>query len=405
MRSRSPLSLAAALLAALPLAATGATGPAITGLTATADDAETAARNPAGLTRLDRAEWVGGVRVFYADSESDTTLDGAPALADDSSTTLFIPSVYYARPLNEDITLGISLTVPSGLGSDPGNETVGRYLLDEWSLGYVSLAPAVGYRVNERLSVGGTVNFNYAAYDYETAVFNGTGEPDGTMELSASDFGVGFQFGLLYEFTPATRVGLNYRSSSSSDFSDTPELSGLTPEREDALEDGIRNQEFDLESDFPQSLVAGVYHEFADGRSATLDVAWIDFSEYGLTSATVGETTIELEDGEYEDIWAVSAGYSWPLDSQWTMRVGAAYASSGIEDENRTFAFRLDRVIGAGVGAEYQWDRDRVLGFNLTYYDLGEGQVEADIPLVGTLSGEYSSNYALGLDFTLRWLR
>lgn len=398
-------SLAAALIAGLPLAAGATTGPAISGLVATADDAETAAKNPAGLTRLDRAEWVGGVRVFYADSESDTTLDGGPSLSDDSSTTLFIPAVYYARPLNEDITLGISLTVPSGLGSDPGNETAGRYLLDKWSLGYVSLAPAVGYRVNEKFSVGATVNFNYAVYDYETAVFNGIGEPDGTMKLSASDFGIGFQLGLLYEFTPTTRIGLNYRSSSTSDFSDTPELSGLTPEREAGLEDGIRSKKFSLESKFPQALVAGIYHQFPDGKSATVDVAWVDFSQYGLTSAVVGDTSIEVQDKKYDDIWAVSAGFSWPLDDRWTMRVGAAYASAGIDDQNRSFAFRLDRVVGAGVGAQYQWDKDRLVGVNLTYYDLGDGRVDQDIPLVGTLSSEYSSNYALGLDFSIRWLR
>lgn len=292
--SHKPLILAATLLAGLPLPAAGATGPAITGLAAAADDAETSARNPAGLTRLDRAQWVGDLRVFYADSESDTALNGGALQADDSSTTVFIPAIYYARPLNDDITLGISLTVPSGFGSDPGDSTVGRYLLDEWSLGYVSLAPAVGYQVNEKFSVGAALNFKHAAYDYETAVFNGIGEPDGSMKLEADDFGMGFQLGLLYEFNPTTRVGLSYRSSSSSDFSDTPELSGLTPEREDALEDGIRSKKFRLESEFPQSVVAGVYHEFSDGKSATLDVAWIDFSQYGLTSATVGETSVEL---------------------------------------------------------------------------------------------------------------
>jgi len=404
MNSRTN-SLIAALIAGLPLTAFATTGPAITGLVATADDAATAATNPAGLTRLHRPEWVGGVRVFYADSESDTTLDGGPSLTDDSSTTLVIPAVYYARPQNEDVTLGVSLTVPSGLGSDPSNNTVGRYLLDEWSLGYVSLAPAAGYRVNEKFSVGATVNFNYAAYDYETAVFNGIDEPDGRMELSDSDFGIGFQLGLLYEFTPTTRIGLSYRSSSTSDFADTPELTGLTPEREDALEEGIRNKKFQLESEFPQSLIVGVHHQLPDGKSVTLDVGWVDFSQYGLTSATVGETTVEVSDAEYDDIWAVSAGFNWPLDDQWTMRVGAAYASSGIDDQNRSFAFRLDRVIGAGVGAQYQWGKDRVVGLNLNYYDLGDGPVDTDIPLVGALSSEYSSNYALGLDFSIRWLR
>lgn len=62
-------------------------------------------------------------------------------------------------------------------------------------------------------------------------------------------------------------------------------------------------------------------------------------------------------------------------------------------------------MIGAGIGAQYQWDRDRLVGVNFSYYDLGDGSVEKDVPLVGTLSSEYSSNYALGLDISIRWLR
>lgn len=42
---------------------------------------------------------------------------------------------------------------------------------------------------------------------------------------------------------------------------------------------------------------------------------------------------------------------------------------------------------------------------NLTYYDLGSAPVSTAIPLVGTLSGDFSSNYAIVLDLTSRWIR
>jgi hypothetical protein len=31
--------------------------------------------------------------------------------------------------------------------------------------------------------------------------------------------------------------------------------------------------------------------------------------------------------------------------------------------------------------------------------------VSTNIPLVGTLSGQFSTNYAIGVDLTLRWIR
>jgi long-chain fatty acid transport protein len=400
-----PLYAAAVLAAGLPLKAAATDGPAMTGLIASAEDAVTAATNPAGLARLHQAEWVGGIQTFYTASDFTTTVQSVGASSSSSSSSsLAIPALYYARPLNEDITLGASLTVPSGLGSNPGDKTPARYLLEKWSLGYASLTPAAGYRVNDRLSFGVGVNLNYALYDYQTAVFNGPRQPDGKMELRDSSFGLGFQAGTLYELTPVTRFGLTYASATSSSFSSTPELSGLTSQREALLPIGVRNNTVTLKSKFPQHVAAGAWHEFADGKSASLDVVWVNFSQFGLSSATLGSNSIDVNNQRYNDIWAASAGMKWPLDEKWTLRLGAAYASSGVDEANRSFSLRLDRVIAGGVGTEYRWGKDRVIGVNLTYYDLGSAPVSANIPLVGTLSGNFATNYAVGLDVTLRWI-
>jgi long-chain fatty acid transport protein len=392
--------------AGLSLKAAAADGPAMTGLIASAEDAVTAATNPAGLTRLHQAEWVGGIQTFHTASDFTTTVQSVGgSSSSSSSSSLAIPALYYARPLNENITLGASLTVPSGLGSNPGDKTPARYLLEKWSLGYASLTPAAGFRVSEQLSIGVGVNLNYALYDYQTAVFNGPGQPDGKMELRDSSFGVGFQLGTLYELTPMTRFGLTYASATTSSFSSRPELSGLSSQREALLPVGIRNSQVTLESKFPQHVGAGAWHEFVDGKSATLDVIWVNFSQFGLSSATLGGQSIVVNNQRYNDIWAASAGMKWPLDDKWTLRFGAAYASSGVDTENRSFSLRLDRVIAGGVGTEYRWGKDRVVGVNLTYYDLGSAPVNASIPLVGTLSGNFTTNYAIGLDLTLRWIR
>jgi long-subunit fatty acid transport protein len=136
-------------------------------------------------------------------------------------------------------------------------------------------------------------------------------------------------------------------------------------------------------------------------------VAWIDFSQFGLSSATLGSRSIEVSNSRYNDIWGASAGINWPLDEKRTLRFGVAYASSGVDMANRSFSLRLDRVIGAGAGAgaEFRWGQNRMVGVNLTYYDLGSAPVSTHIPVLGPLSGEFSRNYAIGLDLTLRWIR
>jgi long-chain fatty acid transport protein len=348
---------------------------------------------------------VGSLSAIYAASDFTTPSQSfGGSQTSSNSSALAIPAAYYARPINSDLTFGISLTVPSGLGSDPGDSTPARYVLEKWSLGYVSLTPAVGYRLTDKLSVGFGLNLNYALYDYQTAVFNGPGQPDGKMELRDGNFGLAYQLGILYELSPATRFGVSYGSSSTSTFTSTPSLTGLTPQREAALGTGIRNSNVTLTSEFPQHLGAGTWHQFADGKSVTLDLLWVNFNRFGLSSATLGSESIEVNNARYQNIWGATTGINWPVNEKWTLRAGAAYVSSGVDSENRTFALRLDRIWGAGLGTEYLWRKNRVVGVNLTYYNLGGAPVSTTIPLLGTVSGEYSTNYAIGLDLTLRWI-
>ncbi len=392
----------------LATAAHASTGPAQSALTAPANSAVTAATNPAGLARLKESEWVVQLLAFSSDSTFVTTADSyAGVTKEDSSGSFVIPSLFYARPISERLTFGFSITIPGGLGEDLDDDGPQRYLLDEWSLGYVSVAPAIGYQLNERWSLGAGLNINYSVLQYESAVFNF--DPtigDGKMEIEASDLTLGFQLGVLYELTDRTRIGLGYRSENDPKLSDTPEFSNLGPLRQQLLDQGgILNQKITLESQFPQVINAGLYHQFANDVEFTVDVAWIDFSEYGFSDVKLGSQSLTTADTEYEDIWAVSAGMSWPVKDRWQLKFGAVYASSGVKDENRTFTLRLDEIWGVGVGAEYQWRKDRVLGVNLNYYEIGDGPTETDVPLRGRLAGEFSKREALGLDFTFRWLR
>jgi len=388
-------------------AAANANGPAFSGLFANANTAQDASYNPAALTRIKDPEWMGDVVGFSTHSTDVVTATVGPVTGSTSvenSGGMAIPGLYYARPWNERIGLGVSLSVPSGVGSDPGDATIGRYLLEQWSLGYVSLAPAVGYRVNEKFSVGVAAAVNYSLYDYKTAVFNGPGQADGTMELKGGAFGFGYRLGLLYELSPQTRLALAYRSSTSSSFDGTPDLSGLTPQREQVLQAaGVRNANVNMTTRFPQMLGVGAYHEFANGASVSFDGGWIDFAQFGLTEFSLNNNSIQTPSGKYKDIWAGTGGLNWPLNERWTARFGAAYVSSGVNNENRNFALRLDRIWGIGAGAEYRWGKDKSIAADLNYYNLGPAPVTASVPGIGSLSAEYSSNYAIGLHITFRW--
>lgn len=171
--SRIAAALGLGLGAASLPATVGAASPAFTGLAAVADDAEGALTNPAGMTRLDRPTTSLGALVaqgfgsFEVDQQR-TTVDGGDP--DNSNDPIAIPSAYYVRPVGDRWRVGISLTVPSGFGSDNGGRWAGRYYSDSYSLVYVALTPAVAWRVDEHWSVGLGVGINYTLSSSEVGL-------------------------------------------------------------------------------------------------------------------------------------------------------------------------------------------------------------------------------------------
>jgi long-chain fatty acid transport protein len=373
--------------------AVASSGPVQTGLLAQADSAITAASNPAGLSRLEQTEWLGQLNVFVSDSTFEQDTPSGPEVTD-SDGSLVAPFIYYARPLNDKWTVGGSVT-GMGFGEDVGGEGPGRYLIDEWALVLLKLAPAVSYRINEKWSVGAALNINYTYYSFETAVFNGVGNPDGRMEIEADDINFSPQIGLLYEFSDTTRFGLNWTGESNPELSDTPEYTGGTGPLE----------EVKIESTMPQMIGAGVWHQFSGGSAVTVDALWVEFSKFGMSEVYLNNGSIETKNQDFEDAWLFTLGYTYPISPKWLLKGGVLYSTQFIKDENRTQNFKMDQMMGVGVGAEYQWGENINIGLNFNYYDFGEAPIEADVPGFGTFTGRYTKHDAYGLDFTIRWRR
>ena len=112
----SKLLIALAVFLILPSFVAAEIGPALSGLTGSANDATAVFFSPAGITRLDQSEMV--VQAAFAFKESKFEVDEATysgGNADNDQQIAVIPGVFYAKPLNERWHLGLSVNVPSGL--------------------------------------------------------------------------------------------------------------------------------------------------------------------------------------------------------------------------------------------------------------------------------------------------
>ncbi len=383
-------------------------GPVFTGLSAAAENASTAYSNPAGLTRLDNTEFVLQFTGLY--SVSDFVLkEGTTAEGDGpekNENFIYIPSLYFNKPVGEKLRLGFTFNVPGGIGSDYGDDDwAGRFSLQETTLFYLAFTPVVAYRVTDWLSLGGGISITYVNYDTKAAINNRFENiSDGKIELEVDGWGVGFTLATLIEVSPRFRFGVVYRSESEPELKGKPEFKNIGPIRENILRNlGLLGAEVNAEMKTPQSLQAGLYYELNDNISFTLDGMWFNFEEFGAEQVSVGDNSIAV-DTEFEDVWAFSVGTKYRLSEKWAVAAGFFYASELSTDENRTLGFPIADIWGTGIGFVRELTGKRRLHFNFNYLGFGDAPIDTEqSDLSGRIVGKFEDNYILGFDIAIVW--
>src|SRR5208282_5919771 len=111
-------------------------GTASAGQAAMAEDASTAASNPAGMTLLDRSQLMTSPGALLPSTNFDVAPQTTTSGGGGGNAGVFFPigSFFYVNKLNERVRLGVAVFSDYGLGGDYGKTWVGRYYITEASL-------------------------------------------------------------------------------------------------------------------------------------------------------------------------------------------------------------------------------------------------------------------------------
>lgn len=378
--------------------------PAISGVAASADDASVAGTNPAAMTRFDKRNMKFEILGFFSDNTfaGQVGEDGREFESKDSSTTI-VPSANMVTPVRDNLWFGWTI-LGSGFSDDYEDGWAGRYLIEEYDLVYISAFPSLAMKVNEKFSVAASLALTYTMYEQIKAVPNiDPGYEDGKLKGSADGWSVGWALSGLYEFSEQTRVGFSYRSKIEPDLEGKAKFSGLGPITESILDAaGLLNAKLNVQSAQPQSVVAGMYHEFEDKSALTVDGVWADFSNFKLSEIYVNDNRFVETEVDYEDIFAVSASYSRQVADRWRVGVGGFVTNDMVEDDKRTLTLRLDRIWSIGAGFEWQWKENRRVSASLNYLKIDDAPVSTPpIGDVGSVTGKFTKRDTIYLRVAL----
>lgn len=372
--------------------------PAVSGLSATIDDAAVAGLNPAGMTYFDRKSSRFEVLGFFSESTWEGRLDeSSPTVSIDDDSSLVVPVAAVVIPFRKNWWFGFTIQ-GVGFTEEYDDDWPGRYFLQEYEQISISAYPSIATRLSDKLSVALSLPLTYTSFDQRKAVPNiDPGYNDGSLQIDTDGLSVGFGLSMMYDISPRTRFGAVYRSAQDPELDGNAKFSDLGPITEAILDNaGLIGANVDVTSKLPQSVTAGISHDFENDHSMTFDVIWSGFSEFILAEVYVNGDQIIANEQEYEDILAMSASYSWPIKDRWRLGIGGFYVSDMLKDDNRTVALRLDSVWSLGAGVEWKWKENRTVTASLNFLKSGDAPVSTpELPGFGSVAGEFTERHTI----------
>lgn len=354
----------------------GGQGVSFAGSTAKALDPSTIFFNPAGMTRLKGNQADASVSYIAPHAkfnfESQTGTAGIMTRRDvDGGKAAFVPAAYGVWDYQDDLKFGISLNVPFGLSTEYDKNWIGGQYNRKSAIETIAVTPSVAYKVNDVLSIGGGVTVQHVSGELTRTATTTVG---GDVKLSASDVGVGYTLGTLYEYSDAGRIGLSYRSRIKHRLDGDVNVTGSAVP--------AINTSYDAYADItlPDILSAGWYHQVDDKWAVMSDVAWTNWSVWKQLDVQRKATGALASSTEYHfsDTYFVSLGASYQYSDTIKLQTGIAmdqgaandtYRNAGIPDSDRRWLsfgveYKPSDTLTARIGVSHIWGKDAYVNEN-----------------------------------------
>lgn len=349
-----------------------ALGSAFSGSTTTINDASTVYFNPSGMTRMKDPILTGGVHVLRPDSDltnTGTTFGGAPVTGGESGSpydTEAVPNLFAVIPVKEDLWFGLGVNAPFGLANEYDEGWFGRYDSTSSELKTINVSPVLAYKMNDKLSIGGGVDIQYADADLRTAVFDGA---EGESKLAGDDISVGYNFGLTYTPVEGTVIGAHYRSDIEHKLDGRVSLTGSA------------TSDFDfpgtVELHLPSIATFGVAQDVGEKWTVTGQVTWFEWSNFeAITTVLDNGSVLSSVAQNYDDTFAYALGVEYDYSDALTLRAGYQFDETPTVDGFRTSRTPDGDRNWFAVGATYETTDKISVDLAAVYIDISEENID-----------------------------
>lgn len=407
--NRLPLGLALAGMASLTHAAgfalieqnASGLGNAYAGSAAVAENASTIFYNPAGMTQLQARELSAGISLVKPSFKFQDQGSSVGALAGnggDGGTLGVLPNAYLSYALNKDLYLGLGVGAPFGLATEYDAPWLGAAQSTSFDIKTYNVNPSLAYRVNDKVSLGMGLNWQRIEAEYKR--YAGVSLPV-PLTMTLDDNAWGWNVGALFTLSPATKIGMSYRSTVKYD---------LTGKIDVALPGASSGAKADLE--LPDTFILSAAQQISDRWQLLGDVSWTGWSTIPkidvirTTGPGVG-TIAQRLDSNFRDTWRVALGGTYKYSDSIRLKLGTAYDQTPVKGAaTRLVALPDNNRLWFSAGAQWLAGKGSTLDVGATYLYMKDAKINNDqssaVPSRGRVTGTFEdSAWLLGAQYSM----
>ena len=444
MRVESSMKVIPALMALAFAGAAGASGFQLTeqnasglgnayaGQAAVAENASTIYFNPAGMTQLQEREFSLGVAAigpsFHFNDQGSKV--GTPASGGmtgglmgtgeggNAGSWAALPNGYLSWAVSKDVYLGLGFGAPFGLKTEYDNPWVGAAQSTMFDIKTYNVNPSIAWRVNEQVSLGLGVNWQRveATYERQVATINSVYAAS-PLKLTLDDDSWGWNIGALFTVSPATKVGVSYRSRIKYETTGQIEVTGPN-----ATINRAASSDASAQITMPDTFSLAVTQQLNDRWQMLGDVTWTGWSSIpkvdimrasntqlyvpGVAGQPAGAVA-QVLDTEFRNTWRVGLGATYKYDDAWKLKYGIAYDQTPVKGEDTRLVSMPDNDrVWFSFGAQWQPDKASKLDLGISYIYIRDSKINNNQSAApnyrGQVTGEYSGDiWLLGAQYSM----
>lgn len=413
---------------------TEAMGEAYAGAAATGTDAGFLAYNPAAAGATGGGDFaISAVSIMPGSSANYTTAltaagtpAGGNAKPNDFIRNAIVPDIAIRQRLDDQWSVGLSVSVPWGLSTKYPDGWAGRYYALGSKLAIVNITPVIAYDVAPGVTLAGGFQMQHATGTLSSAVDIGTlgalsglpgsipGAEDGSSTIKAAGWGYGFVLGARAELDDGWTLGISYHSEVHHS------LTGPWTFQMDSVGLGaairsattlLSNTRAKAKITTPGDLQFGFRKKFTEDWTLLASADWTDWTTFKTLTA-VAANPVQPNDvtvANWKSSWLFALGTEYAASDDFTLRAGVALDQTPVPDA--TLAPRIPDADRKWVALGGTWHASPAVDLKLSYGHLFNDSRTVDQTsamtgnaLRGTLIGTTKSDVdVVGLSLDYRW--